>query len=537
MTTLAISLRQFLFGALSRVAKKLKRIDLRSLRPKSRANNKTKVPVPVPVVYESIAWGNLFEISVDPSTMTSRPFPFAQLPFDVFLIVAKMLNRADLSSLCLASRAFEEMMTPALYASIEWNGFVDVVEKRTYIKSPCLAFARRPLLRNYVRTVILFSKIPQGRQQRNLQIYKQALKDICYELERLPALNAIRWDPYNYLKFDYSFTLEVVTECVARIKTLTQVQFPCLQNHDFPLASSFRGNDVSSVQLTGSGKDCALSRRLCAIESGIQVGFNRQFCGLRSFSIGHITQIAAFFATLKEMPNLTELGAGIRLNRFQPWNPDTIEPAQLKQLRNLTIHFNNGRYSRSRYRQDLPFALDCYRLLASNSKNLESLHVYIAFPEADYSSISADEFLEEVAKCHKASIRALYLDDMITTREKLAWFFSQCTQIQAFGLSAAFQLNVFDTLGPLAPNLEYLKLTIISGRILPQGSTIQVFMSETMPTLRRLDICIIEGTELKKDIPCYASWERQWLLDEEHGVPIQRIIITHWDERFREIKT
>ena len=59
--------------------------------------------------------------------MSNAPFPLKDLPLDVILHVIETLGRADIHSLCLVSRSFDEIVTPVLYKVMTWSdeiGFV-----------------------------------------------------------------------------------------------------------------------------------------------------------------------------------------------------------------------------------------------------------------------------------------------------------------------------------------------------------------------------------------------------------------------------
>lgn len=109
--------------------------------------------------------------------MSSATFPLINLPFEVLLHVVELLDCGDISSFCQVSRDLDAIASPVLYRTLKWDegaGFIqpgDIGNEYIYVcicshvtsaliprrQRPCLAFRRRPLLRNYVRSVILNS--------------------------------------------------------------------------------------------------------------------------------------------------------------------------------------------------------------------------------------------------------------------------------------------------------------------------------------------------------------------------------------------
>lgn len=92
--------------------------------------------------------------------------PFYILPYEVYLLIFNDLDRSSLSRLCLASRFLNELAMSALYSDMIWPIFFDHSYIRGYYeqfqkkkKSVFPAFQRWPALREYVRSVTLYSSM------------------------------------------------------------------------------------------------------------------------------------------------------------------------------------------------------------------------------------------------------------------------------------------------------------------------------------------------------------------------------------------
>jgi F-box-like len=108
--------------------------------------------------------------------MSSATFPLINFPFEVLLHVVELLDSGDISSFCQVSRDLDTLAAPLLYRTLKWRDGAGLahlgrIEKESlYVctcssvrsaliphrQPPWLAFRRRPHLRNYVRTVILY---------------------------------------------------------------------------------------------------------------------------------------------------------------------------------------------------------------------------------------------------------------------------------------------------------------------------------------------------------------------------------------------
>jgi hypothetical protein len=84
-----------------------------------------------------------------------------RLPYDILEQIAALMDKKSLRKAALASRALNEIFTRFLYSSVIFNKPVQNPYRRSSkvrIVGPFGAFDRRPLLRNAVRVVVLYSK-------------------------------------------------------------------------------------------------------------------------------------------------------------------------------------------------------------------------------------------------------------------------------------------------------------------------------------------------------------------------------------------